>query len=237
MAKLTFLFKRVEKKYLLTREKYYRLMSLISDRLSPDEFGQSTVMNVYLDTPSFLLIRNSIEAKNYKEKLRIRSYGIPNESSRVFLELKKKYDGVVYKRRLSLSYKSVCDYVNDGIPPDDSQIMREIDWCMNYYQRPMPKVVLSYEREAFFWKEDKSVRLTFDRNVRYRSDRLELALGDQGKSILSDGMVLMEIKTGGAMPLWLSGALDVCEIYPTSFSKYGRAYLDGLSAEKANNVR
>lgn len=220
------IFKRIEKKYKLTEEQHRLLLSKIESRLIPDAHGRSTVCSLYLDTPDFLLIRNSIDAKVYKEKLRLRCYGIPGANDPVFLELKKKYKGVVYKRRVGLPLGAAMDYIRLGKPPLDSQIMREIDYAMTFYGHPQPAMMVAYERDAFFGREDHGLRLTFDTGVRYRTDRLSLALGNEGKPILSPDTVLMEIKTDGAMPLWLSRTLsDLC-IYPTSFSKYGTSYRD-----------
>ena len=212
------------------------LYNLIEDKIDCDEYGKSTVSNIYLDTPDFLLIRNSIDAKSYKEKLRIRSYGVPNDDSKVFFEIKKKYKGIVYKRRLSLTCNQVSDYIENGIRPTDSQIMREIDWCMKIYENPKPKVVLSYEREAFYWKNDKDIRLTFDRNVRYRMNDLSLQKGSSGVRIIPEDSILMEIKTPGSMPIELAEILSLCKIYPSSFSKYGKAYLHYINnIEKKND--
>ena len=212
------------------------LYNLIEDKIYRDKYGKSTVSNIYLDTPNFLLIRNSIDAKAYKEKLRIRSYGVPTDDSRVFFEIKKKYKGIVYKRRLSLTCNQVSDYIENGIRPTDSQIMREIDWCMKIYENPKPKVVLSYEREAFYWKNDKDIRLTFDRNVRYRMNDLSLQKGSSGVRIIPEDSILMEIKTPGSMPIELAEILSLCKIYPSSFSKYGKAYLHYINnIEKKND--
>lgn len=234
------IFKRTEKKYLLTESQYLSLMQRIRGNLTPDAHGKSTVCNLYLDTPSFLLIRRSIDAKNesavYKEKLRLRSYGTPNEKSHVFLEIKKKFKGVVYKRRVSMSLKQAMDYLQSGVKPFDSQIMREIDWAMQYYRHPAPAVYLCYDREAFYSEENPALRLTFDTNIRYRTENVRLEDGIFGKNILDGGLYLLEIKSDGAMPLWLTGALDEERIFPTSFSKYATAYLDMQSLANENKI-
>ena len=216
---------------MLSIPQYRQLLDHIGMRLTADEHGKSTVCNIYLDTENYLLIRNSISAIAYKEKLRIRSYGTPKPSDRVFLEIKKKYKGVVYKRRVSATLREVMEYVKTGEKWMDSQIMRELDYAMHCYGHIRPAVVLSYEREAFYETESPSLRLTFDTNVRYRTDDLDMEHGTYGKTILSEDTVLMEVKTNGAMPLWLSHALDECGIFPTSFSKYGTAYRE-FSAKK-----
>ena len=226
MQKDTYIFRRIEKKYRLSSVLAQELLARISHRLIPDAYGKSTVCSLYLDTPDFRLIRASIDAKVYKEKLRLRSYGIPSQDSKVFLEIKKKFKGVVYKRRVSMHFHEAMAYIKQGVRPFDSQIMREIDYAMHYYQSPQPAALLCYERQAYFVKDLPALRLTFDSGVRYRQTDLTPAGGTSGKLILPDDTLLLEIKTDGAMPLWLSHALDCCGIFPSSFSKYGTAYLD-----------
>lgn len=230
MAKDNFIFKRVEKKYLLTDAERKALLEKISPMLVPDKYGHSTISSLYLDTPDFRIIRASIEAKEcghaYKEKLRLRTYGTPSADSKTFLEIKKKYKGVVYKRRISLSHAEAMDYIHGGKKPPDSQIMREIDYAMRFYGHPKPSVIVSYERDAFFVRDLPALRITLDQSVRYRADELDLTLGDHGNILLPEGFTLMEIKTDGAMPLWIANALDECKIFPISYSKYGTAYAD-----------
>ncbi len=225
-------FKRVEKKYLLTEEKYDALLRRIGTHLKPDEFGRSTVLSLYLDTPDHRIIRNSIEAADYKEKLRLRSYGAAGAGSEVFLELKKKYKGVVYKRRAVMTLAEAERYLEEGVKPFDSQIMAEIDWAMKLYGHPKPAMLIACEREAWFDGEHPDLRLTFDRGIRYRQRELHLSSGGAGTALLPENTVLLEIKTGGAMPLWLSHALDAEGILPGSFSKYGEAYTRSLHKAK-----
>lgn len=217
-------FKRVEKKYLISLDEKNALLSLISERLIPDPHGKSTICSLYLDTPDYRLIRRSIEAKTYKEKLRLRSYGVPKPDDKVFFEIKKKFKGVVYKRRVKMTLREAASYLQDGKKPEESQIMSEIDYAMKFYGHPDPKMLIAYEREAYFVKDKPNLRLTFDSGVRYREDALFLEKGNDGKTILPEGKFILEVKTDGAMPLWLSHALDRCGIFPASFSKYGTAY-------------
>lgn len=222
------IFQRIEKKYLLTEESCRRLLEKIGSRLSHDIYGKSTIGSLYLDTPDFRLIRNSIDAKEYdfkyKEKLRLRAYGTPSHADRVFLEIKKKYRSVVYKRRVAMKLSDAMRYLETNEKSIDNQIMREIDYAVKIYEYPKPACAVFYEREAFYDKEIPSLRLTFDRNVRYRTDSLDLTKGSFGTSILPKDSVLLEIKTAGAMPLFLSKILNELRIYPTSFSKYGTAF-------------
>ncbi len=245
MAKsFTHVFKRTEKKYLVTREKYEALMSRIGEYITPDDYGMSTINNIYFDTPDFRLIRASIEKPTvYKEKLRIRCYGSPTAQTNAFVELKKKYKGVVYKRRVSMPYGKAIDYLCNGEPPPErTQITDEIDYVLKFYQKLRPRLSLFYDRMAFYCSEDKTLRITADTNIRFRTKNLDISGGSEGYCVLDDNYRLLEIKCGGAMPLWLVSALTELEIYPTSYSKYGTCYRLLMEAkarkaaeQKANN--
>ena len=225
-------FKRYEIKYIITEEQCEKLKALFSEYMTGDEYGNSTIRNIYYDTPSYLLIRNSVEKPVYKEKLRLRSYSAATPDSIVFLEVKKKFEDVVYKRRLKIKEKEAVDYISNRVPLPDSQIFREIDYFVSFYENLIPRVVISYEREAFYSKYESTFRVTFDKNVLYREDDLSLQSGVYGKRILPEGKVLMEVKTAYAIPLWLTSFLSENKIYKTSFSKYGTAYADILSQSK-----
>lgn len=224
------IFQRVEKKYLMSREQMEIFIQRSSGYIEMDQYGLHTICNIYFDTEEDTLIRTSLEKPPYKEKMRLRSYGIPREEDLVFLELKKKWDGIVYKRRVPMTLKEARDYIEQGIWPDhDSQMMREMDYFMKFY-RPTPKVWLAYDREAYFGKEDPELRLTIDRNIRTRTKGLKLELGDVGERLMDEERYLMEIKVPAAYPLWLARLLGELQIYPISFSKYGNYY---MAAQKA----
>lgn len=226
------IFKRYEKKYLVTKNEYEKLMSVIKEKLVPDVHGKNTLCSLYLDTPDFLLIRNSIDAISYKEKLRLRSYGVPGQEKTIFFEIKKKYKRVVYKRRVSMTLEEAAAYIESGEMPFDSQIMREIDYLMKFYRQPKPNVCILCEREAFFAEENPEVRLTFDENLRYRYGFPTVDNIENGTPILDKDKYILEIKTPGAMPIWLARALSECKIYPRSFSKYAHAYFDIMKCER-----
>lgn len=226
MAKYTNIFRRYEKKYLVTREQYEKLTERLSEYIIPDAFGQSTINNIYFDTPEYLLIRRSIEKPTvYKEKLRIRSYGHPTSDTNVFVELKKKYKGVVYKRRVNMTYLEATNYLcYHKSPPKESQVTREIDYFMDFYKGIQPTVSIFYDRIAYYSKDDHDLRLTFDTNIRFRDKDFDISHGDYGHTLLDSDEMILEIKSALAMPLWLTAALDELKIYPTSYSKYGNAY-------------
>ena len=226
--KIQFCFKRYEKKYMLTPYQYAKILEGVQDRMRPDEFGRYTICNLYYDTDDFRLIRTSLEKPVYKEKLRMRSYGVPGSQDEVFVELKKKFDSVVYKRRTILKAADAVSYIHDGVAPErEDQVCREIDWFMRTY-RPGPKVFIANDRTAFAGIEDPELRLTFDTNLRWRDRELDLRAGEYGEPLLAPDQILMEIKIPGTTPAWLAHLLSETGAFPTSFSKYGTCYRQNL---------
>ena len=217
-------FKRYELKYMLTASQKEALLQVMAPYMALDQYGRTTIRNIYFDTENYRLIRRSIEKPVYKEKLRIRSYRKTEKKDKVFVELKKKYNGVVYKRRISMPQQQAMDWICDGTDAPDTQIGREIEYFRNYYTGLHPAVYLSYEREAYYCKDGGDFRVTFDDHIYARQDRLSLAETADGKALLPEGMVLMEIKTSGGIPLWMTKYLTENRIFKTTFSKYGTAY-------------
>lgn len=277
MSNFQEIFKRIEVKYLLDETTYRRLRERLKGMAEVDRYGESSILNIYYDTPDYRLIRTSLDKPLYKEKLRLRSYGTPTKESPAFVEIKKKYDGVVYKRRIDMKYADALDYLNQSIDnnmsetdrmnnnrTDDKinhpekgsitardhkntkdkekivnhQIRREIDSMRDYYKNLQPMMAISYDRIAMFGTEDPELRITFDRNIRYRTDRLDLRYGNVGTDILKPNQRLMELKIAGAMPIKLARIFSELRIYPVSFSKYGRGYVDmmQIAAERRTRV-
>lgn len=226
-------FERKEIKYILTEQQHKELMEALEGRMRPDKYGPTTICNMYFDTHSFQLIRESIEKPKYKEKLRMRTYGVPNASSRAFIELKKKLCGIVYKRRETLPYGEAMDFLIRRLRPSVwGQRLREIDWVLDHYEGLKPAMALFYERTAYENIEDPSLRMTIDSGMRYRLEDLDLSHGAYGEPILDEERFILEIKITNSMPLWLSQIFDRLKIYPTSFSKYGAAYKKALIGGK-----
>ena len=218
-------FKRYELKYMLTLEQKQRVLDVMKPYMKLDKYGRTTIRNLYYDTDTYLLIRRSIEKPTYKEKLRIRSYSKAEADSTVFVELKKKYKHVVYKRRISMLNKDAMKWLSGEKHTDShSQISDEIDYFLEYYGALHPTVFLSYEREAYYSKNSTDFRVTFDDTILCRQEDLSLESEVYGTPILPEGMVLMEIKCSGGIPLWMTQVLSKEHIYKTSFSKYGTAY-------------
>ena len=190
-----------------------------------DKYGRTTIRNIYFDTDNYRLIRRSIEKPAYKEKIRIRSYSQATADSTVFVELKKKYEKVVYKRRLPLCEADAMAWVcREQACPVDTQISREIDYFIDFYEKLNPTVFLSYKRESYYDKGGGDFRVTFDDHILCRQTDVNLCSTTYGAPILPEGKVLMELKCSGGIPLWMARVLSREHIYKTSFSKYGTAY-------------
>ena len=228
MPQLT--FERVEKKYLLTPAQLDALAPMLHRHKQIDQYGRHTICNVYYDTPDYRLIRTSLQKPVYKEKLRLRSYGVPGPGDTVFVELKKKYRGVVYKRRTALELTAAERWLAGDGPAPEGQIAREIEYFQSLY-RTGPAVFLAYDRAAMFGRQDPDLRLTLDENIRWRTDALALSAGDRGSPLSVQGLYLMEVKLPGVMPLWLAHGLAQAGAAPVSFSKYGCCYREFLQED------
>jgi SPX domain protein involved in polyphosphate accumulation len=222
---ISYCFERIEKKFWMSREQYEALKPLLQAHTTPDVHGEATVCNIYYDTPDYLLIRRSIERPLFKEKLRVRSYGVPSENDMVFVELKRKLNGIGYKRRIYVPfYKAKRLLRGEAISCDNPQIEREIlNFVHRYHPRPM--VYLTYQRIAMYANEDSSLRLTIDQDLSYRIDQVDHPSLERMQPILSDPTkVLLEIKASGSIPSWLTEALSRQKIYQAPFSKVGTCY-------------
>ena len=232
-------FKRYEIKYMVTSEQKDRILKAMEPYMELDRFGRSTVRNLYFDTDDFVLARHSIAKPDYKEKLRIRSYAKAETDSTVFVELKRKFDGIVYKRRLGLPERDAMRWMSGikdravmtELEKESPQVAAEIEYFAGMYNGLKPVIYLSYDREAYRMRAGagsaeggSEFRVTFDSNIRCRESELTLTSDAYGTALLEEGMYLMELKCPGAIPLWMTKILSEERIYKTSFSKYGTAY-------------
>ncbi len=227
-------FQRYEIKYLLTPDQYQALVPILQEHMSSDVYGNYTVSNIFFDTETFDITRASVEKPLYKEKLRLRAYGAADSAADlVFVELKKKYMHKVYKRRIALSLSEAMAFLLEGQLPLSApqQTTAEIACFMDRY-RPAPRVFIGYTRTAMAGLEDPELRVTFDRDLRWRDTDLTLCAGTWGEPMLPDGRILMEIKIPEIMPFWLAHALSSLNIFSTSFSKIGRCYTDFILPQK-----
>ena len=224
MENVIAVMQRYEIKYLLNKEQVEFLVEKLRDYMEVDKYGMTSIASLYYDTPNHRLIRESLDGNNFKEKIRLRSYGLNNPGKPVYLELKRKADGIVYKRRVETSVddvKKFINYENDNL--SDGQIAKEIRYFRNYYESLIPSCLIIYDRVAYFQKNG-DLRLTIDFNPRYRLDNLNLSTSMDGIPLLNDGDAILEIKVQESIPLWLTSILDEGRIYKGSFSKYGEAY-------------
>ncbi len=218
-------FKRHELKYKLTTKQYNKLLIAMNEHMKLDEYGRHKISNIYFDTNDYRVIRNSIEKPKYKEKLRLRVYGEPKEESLAFIELKKKYNGVVYKRRIATTKLKACSYLCKGEKMENQcQITKEVDYFKECNKGILPKVYLSYEREAYFSPSDENFRMTFDFNIKMRENNISIYASDEDNIVLDTDYILLEVKTVQGLPFWFLRYLNQNQIFSTSFSKYGTAY-------------
>ncbi len=216
--------KRYELKYILDKEQLEFFERELEPHMSVDQYGLTSIASIYYDTPDYRLIRTSIEKPPFKEKVRLRSYGLAEPGGRVFLELKRKTDGIVYKRRVVTTEESVNRFFNyEGNITADGQIAREISYFRDFYNRLTPAILIIYDRKAYY-QPDGDLRLTIDREPRYRTKDLNLYTSMDGERLLPPGSAILEIKVQQSMPLWLTDILSRGKIYKTSFSKVGEAY-------------
>ncbi len=233
-------FNRSEIKYLVTDQLYRRIRPILEDYMELDAHSRNgefyTICNIYLDSDQHDLIRRSIEKPVYKEKLRLRSYGVVRPQDKVYLEIKKKFAGKVNKRRTEITLEEAYHYIRTGEKPApksymNGQVLREIDQLMKRYGLK-PKLYLSYDRNAYFGREDRSFRVTFDRNLLTRREDLGLDIGIYGESLLPRDFWIMEAKAENALPLWFARMLSTYQILPVSFSKYGNEYQKSIMGKE-----
>lgn len=225
-----FTFRRVEEKYMLTKEQYKEFFKLVGEYLERDEYYESKICSIYFDSQNNDLLYNSIEKPIFKEKIRLRSYGIPEDLfAPVYLEVKEKYKGVVGKRRTKLRLGDFYEFYDTG-KCSDAQIMKELKYYFDLYELK-PYVFIGYDRYCYRGINEENLRITFDYNLRYRFDNLRLERGDSGDKILDDNFYIMEVKTLDAMPLWLTKCLSKLKLYPTSYSKVGKVFESKVRSE------
>lgn len=234
-------FNRHEGKFLLDKNMYEKIQYMLLEYMEIDEHNKNdefyTISNIYYDTKDNHLIRTSLLGPRYKEKLRLRAYGVPSENEKVYMEIKKKVSGLVNKRRTTLKLNEAYEFARTGIKPEykkymNKQVLNEIEYFLRIYDLE-PKLYLAYDRKALFGKENRDLRITFDKNIRTRRYNLKLENGDYGEALLKSDDILMEVKAEKNIPLWLSKMLSEEKIFKRSFSKYGSEYKKLLEKERS----
>lgn len=234
MQQAKLLFQRYEKKYLLTEAQYRQVLEAIREKMVPDAHARYSIKNIYFDTENYDLIRTSVDGADYKEKLRLRAYGTwdRNKNDRVFLEIKKKYDGIVYKRRIGMSFLDAMFYVFSGERPEGLTDLEtsEFDFFLKRHHI-VNRTFLTYDREAYAAADGGELRITFDTNIRYQTSGFSFDEKQASEQVPVMG-VLMEIKNPMSMPLWVAQMLSKYQIRPYSFSKYGAVYRNNILKEE-----
>lgn len=234
VSKIVNVMKRYELKYFLSKEQLEHFLNKISEYMKVDQYGLTHILSIYFDTPDFHLINRSIEKPKFKEKLRLRSYGLIDESKPSFLEIKRKCDDIVYKRRIILSEEEAMEFIKNKQRVNDEQIAKELDYFISSYPILEAKYLIIYDRLAYY-QEDSDLRITVDMNPRYRIENLDLHTSIDGSPLLEEGGAILEIKVQNSIPLWLSKILSEEKIYRTSFSKVGTAHTLEMK-KRMNNI-
>lgn len=231
-------FNRYENKYMLDVDALYSFEKGLSDYMELDDYNKKhatyTITNLYYDTADHFLIHTSLLKPRYKEKLRLRAYGVPSLEDKVYIEIKKKVSGLVNKRRSGIVLADAYRFVTAGLLPapqpiQNRQVFHEIAYMLQQYPL-QPRLYLAYDRRAYFACTDHDLRISFDRNIRARRTALQLEVGDQGRPLITSDQVVMEIKAAQSMPVWLTRLLAEHNIYSRNFSKYGTEYVQMLDS-------
>lgn len=233
-------FNRHENKYLMDNQSFREMYNRLLDYMELDEYNKNdqfySISNLYFDTEQHSIIRSSLAKPKYREKLRLRAYGVPKQDAKVYLELKKKVFGLVNKRRTGLMLDEAYEFVRTGVEPEykpymNKQVIQEIKYFLGRYEL-QPKVYLAYDRIAMFCKNNRDLRITFDTNIRSRRHDLRLEAGDHGELIMAQGQWLMEVKAEKTVPVWLAQLLSERGMFRTGFSKYGNEYRMNIRQEE-----
>lgn len=216
-------FQRVEDKYLMDRKEADAFLKAVSPYLKPDRYFCYHCHTIYFDNDSAQLISTSLSHPPYKMKLRLRTYSDPDDDTPVFLETKKKYGDIVYKKRFMMTDLEAKEYLYEGIAPHtDNSTSREIDYLIHYYHLK-PKVYIGYDRICYVSKTDADARFTLDSHITYRTNDVSLHETGEEKE-LQKGMFILECKVSDRYPMWLTKILSSHHLYKSSFSKYGTIY-------------
>lgn len=238
-------FNRYEHKYIFNKDTFEKVIEIMDEHMVMDSHNKGhipyTIANIYFDTPDDYLIRSSLFKPEYKEKLRLRSYGVPTPDSNVYLEIKKKFNGIVNKRRTTLKLEEAYQFISSGKAPRPKeymnvQVLRELEYFLNIYNLS-PKLYLAYDRITYFERDNNDLRISSDMNIRSRRYDLALEAGDYRNRLLLYDIYLMEIKTSLVKPLWLVHMLTELKIKRRSFSKYGTEFKNMINQSNSEKTK
>ena len=224
MKETTNFMRRYELKFTLNKSQLEFFVNRINDYMEVDKYGLTSIASIYFDTPNYSLINRSIEKPEYKEKIRLRSYGLASKDSTLYLEIKRKLNGIVYKRRIPVKEDEAFNLIYLKGTGKDGQVDKEVEEFIKKYPLLRPQYLVIYDRVAYYQK-DSDIRITIDKNPRYRTNYLNLHTSMEGTSLLEEDNAILEIKVQNALPLWLVAILSEGKIYQSSFSKVGKAHM------------
>ena len=228
-------FNRHEFKYVITEETAAGVLESIQPHMKRDrhtnEEAHYRISSLYFDTRENLFLDEYLRGERFRQKLRLRVYNSPNLWDTCFFEIKKKFSKYVNKRRAKITIGEAYAWMRGERTldemietfPSEAQILREIHFLMQLYQVE-PRVVISYDRQAYMGIFDQNLRVTFDRRLTKRTSLLEPHQQGEDVLYLPSAKVVLEVKTNKAIPLWLAGTISELECRKQTFSKYSNSY-------------
>ncbi len=227
---------RYEFKYLVPSENYTALRSALMPFLRLDSFaaqqpnGLYTVRSIYFDTPGFEMYHTKIDGIAHRMKVRMRGYNNGDDSSPVFMEIKRKYEGPILKNRADAPYGVVRQMFKPGTAFEDyAHKIKNPDNARRFFYQVLsrnlrPVINVIYEREPYLGKNthlENDFRVTFDlhlRSVGYPSvDRL---YDEAGATHAFPGFFILEVKFNQFCPNWVKPILEEFQMRKEPASKY-----------------
>lgn len=222
-------FYRRELKYLISHTTYEALLEALTPYMKADSFGTDgkyAISSLYFDTPHHSIYWETANQLPIRQKLRLRTYERSEPGGAAFFEIKQKVNNWVHKRRTMLTLAEGYRFVDlwshsepQQIASSNEQVAREI-WQFQHQYQLKPKVIVRYERHALECLNDPELRITFDRQLTCRSDSLLLEADEAEKHFVNPDFVIMEVKAGRSIPLWLSRMLADFGCQRSALSKY-----------------
>ena len=222
------LFDRYELKYLVHAKQAAALLDDLEPYVKRDKNagadGYYKITSLYLDSPELAAYWEKLDGEKYRRKVRVRTYGAG--AADAFIEIKQRLNLGVAKRRTKLpvaAAESTLRALCTGRHEPGDAVLDEV-YVLAKTERLRPTVIVSYNRAAFFdaWRRD--LRITFDRNLKYRVHDLSLQ-GDptRGRWFLPPDWYVLEVKFDRILPSWLCTALNRHDLKLERISKYCRA--------------
>lgn len=228
------IFQRYELKYLIPFDKYKAIAKALIDsgKMRYDKFGDGygryNIVSLYFDSDDKKIYYETRNKLRFRQKLRLRVYDNATINSPAFLEVKQKFNKVVNKRRTKIKLADAYDYIKFGrnsengleeYNPSNPQILEEVEAFRSLYDLK-PRLVVSYDRQAFHGIEDPDLRVTFDYNLTTRDDNLRIEDGPYGMYFVDPNLSVMEVKVSQSVPFWLARLLSEYECPRKSVSKF-----------------